>query len=173
MRIAIGCDHLGFPHKASLVGALEDDAHAVLDLGTHGADPVDYPMLARAVATAIGNGFVEIGVLLCGSGTGGSIAANKFKGIRAASCPDAETARRGRQHEDVNLICLDATKLNTETVLGILREWLGPQFSGDERDRRAVAKIGEIEEVARHASHHPQPGESRNVKAAAPRSGAG
>lgn len=166
MRIAIGCDHLGFPHKASMVAALEDDEHAVLDLGTHGTDPVEYPMLARAVATAIGNGFVDIGVLLCGSSTGGSIAANKFKGIRAAACPNAETARSGRQHEDLNLICLDATKLTADTALGIVREWLGAQFSGDDRDRRAIARIGEIEEAARHATHHPPGAESRNVRAA-------
>jgi len=167
MRIAIGCDHVGYPQKASVVAALEQDAHAVLDLGAHGTDPVDYPALARAVATAIGNGFVEIGVLLCASGIGGSIAANKFKGIRAAAPHDADTARRGRQHEDVNLICVDATKTNADAALAIVREWLGAQFSGDNHDRRTIAKIAEIEETSRQAGHQPQGGELRSVKATA------
>jgi len=151
MRIAIGCDHVGFPHKASLVAALEDDEHAVLDLGTHGTDPVDYPALARAVATAIGNGFVQVGVLLCESGTGGAIAANKVKGIRAAATYDAETARRGRQHEDVNLICLDARRMDADGVVSIAREWLNASFSGEDYDVRRLARITELEEAGRPA----------------------
>jgi len=154
MRIAIGCDHVGFPLKASMAGALEDDEHAVLDLGTHGTDPVDYPSLAKAVATTIRNGFVELGVLLCESGIGGSIAANKFKGIRAAACHDGETARHSREHEDVNLLCLDATHVDADTAVAIVRAWLGVQFSGEDHDVRQIAKISEIEDTLPHGAHH-------------------
>jgi ribose 5-phosphate isomerase B len=179
MRVAIGCDHVGFPHKASVVAALEDDEHAVLDLGTHGTDPVDYPALARAVATAIGNGFVDVGILLCESGIGGSIAANKFKGIRAAACHDSETARDGRERADVNMLCLDAGRIDTTAAVAIAREGLSAQFCGEDRDVREIAKITEIEEAARHAAHRqagqaktvrpaPRPAAPRNAPVAAP-----
>lgn len=175
MRIAIGCDHVGFPHKASMVAALEEDEHAVLDLGTHGTDPVDYPVLAKAVATAIGNGFVEVGILLCESGIGGSIAANKFKGIRAAACHDGATARQGREHADVNLLCLDATRVDGDTAVTIAREGLSAQFSGEDHDLRQLAKITEVEEAARRAVHPDHAGQGRGARpaprpAAAPRS---
>ena len=166
MRIAIGCDHVGFPHKASVVAALEEDEHAVLDLGTHGTNPVDYPALAKAVATAIGNGFVEVGILLCESGIGGSIAANKFKGIRAAACHDGATARQGREHADVNLLCLDATQVDADAAVTIAREGLSVQFSGEDHDLRELAKITEIEEAARHAAHPDHAGQGRGARPA-------
>src|SRR5256885_511465 len=106
MRIAIACDHIGFPLKTSIVEALESDDHAVLDLGTHGPNPVDYPPMAKAVATAIGKGFVELGILLCESGTGGAMAGNRLATIRAAACQDPETARQSRESLNVNLLCV-------------------------------------------------------------------
>ena len=97
MRIALGCDHAGFALKGPVVAALEADGHAILDLGTFSEDPVDYPDFARAVGQAVLRGFVEVGVLVCGSGVGASIAANKLRGVRAALCHDLFTARQSRE----------------------------------------------------------------------------
>src|SRR5262245_47803704 len=97
MRIAFGCDDIGFPLKAPLIAALESEGHVVLDLGSFSADPVDYPDFVRGVGQAVLRGFAEAGVLVCVSGVGASIAANKFKSVRAAFCPDVDTARRSRE----------------------------------------------------------------------------
>lgn len=160
MRIALAADHVGFSLKGSLVEALEEDSHAVLDLGTHSADPVDYPAMARAVATAVSKGFVELGILVCETGIGGTIAANKCAGIRAASGDDATAARHGRERLDTNVLCLSGADLDANGALAIAREWLNAKFSGDERDGRVIEKIRELEGTAqaprtarpRHAS---------------------
>src|SRR5713226_5392893 len=100
MRIAIGCDDTGFPLKEYVTAALETAGHDLLDLGTFSTDPVDYPDYARAVGQAVLRGFVDASLLLCASGTGGVIAANKMRGIRAAMCHDADAARRSREEVD-------------------------------------------------------------------------
>lgn len=143
MRIAIACDHIGFPLKASIVEALEGEEHAVLDLGTHGPDPMDYPPMARAVATAIGKGFVDVGVLLCESAIGGAMAGNRLASIRAAACQDTETARESREKLNVNLLCVGAG-VESDGAVAIVREWVKAQFSNDERDVRTIAKITEF-----------------------------
>jgi ribose 5-phosphate isomerase B len=143
MRIAIACDHIGFPLKASIVEALEGEEHAVLDLGTHSPDPVDYPPMARAVATAIGKGFVEVGVLVCESAMGGAMAGNRLATIRAAVCQDPGTARESREKLNVNLLCVDAG-VESDGAVAIVREWVKAQFSNDERDVRTIAKITEF-----------------------------
>ena len=102
MRIAIGCDDIGFPVKTSLIVALESGGHVVLDLGSFSTDPVDYPDYARVVGQAVLRGFAEAGVLVCASGVGASIAANKLRGVRAAFCPDVATARQSREQDDAN-----------------------------------------------------------------------
>jgi ribose 5-phosphate isomerase B len=168
MRMAIGCDHVGFPHKATVMAALEDDEHVVLDLGTHGTDAVDYPTLAKAVATAIGNGFVEGGILLCGSGMGAAVAANKFKHVRAAACPDAVTARQAREDLDANLICLDADQFDADTAAAIAREWASAEFSRTESAVRVVTRITEFEESMRHHDRGTD-GKARASRSAAPR----
>jgi ribose 5-phosphate isomerase B len=145
MRMAIGCDHVGFPHKATVMTGLGADGHAVLDLGTHGTDPVEYPALARAVATAIGNGFVDAGILLCASGMGGAMAANKLKAIRAGDGVDVVAARRAREELDVNLLCLDAAELDADTMAAIAREWAGAAFVRTDAAMRALSRIAEIE----------------------------
>jgi ribose 5-phosphate isomerase B len=147
MRIAIACDHIGFPLKASIVEALEGEEHAVLDLGTHSPDPVDYPPMARAVATAIGKGFVEVGVLVCESAIGGAMAGNRLASIRAAACQDAETARTCREKLNVNLLCVDAG-VESDGAVTVVREWVKAQFSNDERDVRTIAKITEFGKAA-------------------------
>jgi ribose 5-phosphate isomerase B len=143
MRIAIACDHIGFPLKASIVEALEGEEHAVLDLGTHSPDPVDYPPMARAVATAIGKGFVEVGVLVCESAMGGAMAGNRLATIRAAVCQDPGTARESREKLNVNLLCVNAG-VESDGAVAIVREWVKAQFSNDERDLRTIAKITEF-----------------------------
>src|SRR2546430_5277878 len=102
MRIAIACDHIGYAMKASIIEALEGEEHAVLDLGTHSPAPVEYPAMAKAVATTIGKGFVDLGILLCESGIGGAMAGNRLATVRAAACPDPETTRQSRRRLNVN-----------------------------------------------------------------------
>jgi ribose 5-phosphate isomerase B len=150
MRIAIGCDHVGFPLKASIVEALEGEEHAVLDLGTHSSDPVDYPAMTRAVATSLVKGFVDFGVILCETNLGAAIAANKFAGIRAVACGDTESARHSRVRLNANFLCLPGTTLDGEGAVAIVREWLTATFAGDERIAREIAGITEIAEVARN-----------------------
>jgi len=106
MRIAVGCDHVGFPVKALLISAFESDGHVVLDLGSFSTDPVDYPDHARVVGQAVVRGFADAGVLVCVSGSGAAIAANKLRMVRAAFCPDPATARQSREQDDANVLCL-------------------------------------------------------------------
>jgi RpiB/LacA/LacB family sugar-phosphate isomerase len=146
MRIAVACDHAGFPLKEPLIAALEADGQHVLDLGTFSSEPVDYPDFARAVGNAVRNGFVDVGILVCGSGVGAAIAANKLTGIRAALCHDLYTARQSREEDDANVLCLGARVLDAETAVELARQWLAAEFSGDERHVRRLAKIAELEQ---------------------------
>lgn len=145
MRIAIGCDDTGLALKEPLVAALEADGHDVLDLGTFSTDPVDYPDYARAVGQAVLRGFVDASLLLCASGTGGAIAANKMRGIRAASCPDADSARRSRGEVDANVLCLTAGGLEPKTAIEIAQAFIAAQFEAGDPQSRQVAKIGQLE----------------------------
>ena len=145
MRIAIGCDDTGLALKEPLVAALEADGHDVLDLGTFSTDPVDYPDYARAVGQAVLRGFVDASLLLCASGTGGAIAANKMRGIRAATCPDADAARRSRGEVDANVLCLTAAGLEPKTAIEIAQAFIGAQFEAGDPQSRQVAKIGQLE----------------------------
>ena len=146
MRLAFGCDHAGHPLKEPMISALEQDGHHVLDLGTFSSDPVDYPDFARAVGNAVRNGFVDLGILVCGSGVGGAIAANKIRGVRAALCTDLFTARQSRADDDANVLCLGARVLDADTAMEIAREWLATEFSGEERHVRRIQKIAELEQ---------------------------
>ncbi len=145
MRLAFGCDHAGHPLKEPIISALEEDGHHVLDLGTFSSDPVDYPDFARAVGNAVRNGFVDLGILVCGSGVGAAIAANKIRGVRAALCTDLFTARQSRSDDDANVLCLGARVLDADTAMEITREWLATEFSGEERHVRRIQKITELE----------------------------
>jgi ribose 5-phosphate isomerase B len=167
MRIAIGCDHVGFPLKPSVIEALEGEDHAVLDLGTHSADPVPYPAMARAVTNAVAKGFVDLGVVLCESAMGGAMAANKFPGIRAAGCHDSQAARESREHLDANVMCLGVVGMKAEDAAGIVRDWLGAGFGNQEHDVRVLEKIRELEESVRHGGRREAPAD-RTVRSAAP-----
>ena len=145
MRIAIGADHAGFGMKNELVVALRAAGHEVFDLGTHSATAVDFPDSAEAVTSALGEGRAERGLLVCGSGAGVSIAANKVPGIRAAVCHDTYTAHQAVEHDDMNVLCLGARVVGASLAQEITTAFLAARFSGEERHRRRLGKILSIE----------------------------
>mgnify|MGYP001073572197 CR=1 FL=1 len=139
--IAIAADHAGFELKTQLVEELTRAGYAVLDLGTNSTDSVDYPDFANALAAAIGSGKAQRGVLICGTGIGISIAANRHKGIRAALCRDTTDARLAREHNDANVLALGARTTGVETAKDVLKTFLATPFSGGRHARR-VEKLG-------------------------------
>ena len=145
MRIALAADHAGFSLKQELVAKLTQQGHAVLDLGTNSEAAVDYPDSAVAVAGALRDGQAERGIIVCGSGAGVSIAANKFPGIRAAVCHDTYTAHQAVEHDDMNVICLGARVIGGALALDLVNAFLGARFSGEERHQRRLNKILAIE----------------------------
>lgn len=149
MIVAIGCDHAGFPLKERVVRELEAAGHQIVDCGAFDATPSDYPDFARAVATAVVEGRAERGVLVCGSGVGASVAANKVPGARAALCHDTFSARQGVEDDDMNVLCLGARVVGVEAAAEALRAFLGARFSGAERHARRLGKIAKIEADAR------------------------
>ena len=140
MKLAIGSDHAALPLKNRLRDQLRDWGHAVEDLGTHSADSVDYSDFAHAVATAVQGGSVERGVLVCGTGLGMSMAANRHRGVRAALCDNDFSARMARLHNDANVLCMGARVVAPEYALEILRVFLDTPYEGTRHVRR-VAKI--------------------------------
>ena len=134
--VAIGCDHAGPALKATLRAALEAAGHKVLDFGTDGPDSVDYPDFALAVATAVEQGRARFGVLVCGTGIGISIAANRNPGIRCALVHDTTGARLSREHNDANVIALGARVIGPEVALDALRAFLATPFAGGRHERR-------------------------------------
>ncbi len=146
MKVAIAVDHGGFPLKGRLAQLLQDSGHEVVDLGTHSTEPVDYPDYARALGRAILAGQAERGVLICGSGAGAAIAANKLRGIRAALAHDTYTAHQMVEHDDVNVCCLGARVIGDELAAEIVSVFLPARFTGEERHVRRLKKIAVIEE---------------------------
>jgi RpiB/LacA/LacB family sugar-phosphate isomerase len=145
MRIGVACDHAGFPLKAPVAGALAADGHAITDFGTSTTEPVDYPDYARVLGTAVRDGAVDLGILLCGSGAGAAIAANKLRSIRAALCHDLFTARQSREDDDANVLCMGARVIDAPTAVALARAFVGARFSGLPRHARRVAKIAALE----------------------------
>ena len=145
MRIALSADHAGYLLKNELAAKLAQQNHDVIDLGTHSAAPVDYPDSAQAVAAALADGQADRGIIVCGSGAGASIAANKFPGIRAAVCHDTYTAHQAVEHDDMNVLCLGARVVGGALALDLVTAFLGATFSGEERHQRRLDKILEFE----------------------------
>jgi ribose 5-phosphate isomerase B len=145
MRIAVACDHRGFPYKAPVVRALEADGHQVEDLGSHSADASDYPDFAIAVGTAVRDNRADVGVLLCGSGAGVSIAANKLRGVRAVLAHDPFTAAQSREDDDANVICLGTRVVDVDRAIELIRTFAAARFSGAERHVRRLRKVLAIE----------------------------
>ena len=149
MRVAIASDHRGFTYKAPMIRALEADGHTVADLGTHSDAPSDYPDFAHAVGTAVRDGRADIGVLICGSGAGVAIAANKLRGVRAAVCHDLFTARQSREDDDANVICLGARVVDVAFAIRLAMEFVHARFSNAERHRRRLEKVLALERSER------------------------
>ena len=146
MRIAIGADHGGFPLNERVIDELRGAGHDVIDFGTHdGSIPDDYPDYAKQVGEAVQNGSAEIGLLICGSGVGAAVAANKLRGIRAALCGDTYSAHQSREHDDCNMLCLGARVVGVELALDIVRSFVAARFTGEERHRRRLAKVKAME----------------------------
>ncbi|HSM01409.1 MAG TPA: ribose 5-phosphate isomerase B [Acidimicrobiia bacterium] len=145
MRIAIAADHAGYELKEHLAKVVAGAGHAVTDLGTHSTDPVDYPDYAAAVAKAVLTGRVERGIVVCGSGAGAAVAANKVKGIRAAVAHDTYTAHQCVEHDDVNVLALGSRVIGPNLAEELALAFLDARFSGAERHARRVAKIAELE----------------------------
>jgi RpiB/LacA/LacB family sugar-phosphate isomerase len=145
MIIALGADHGGFHLKKMLGEYLSNIGHTVNDLGTHSEDAVDYPDYARAVAQAIREKKAERGILICGSGVGAGVAANKFPGIRAAVCHDTFSAHQGVEDDNMNVLCLGARVVGPELAKDIVRTFLSASFSGAERHVRRLGKVAAIE----------------------------
>ena len=143
MRIAMGSDHAGYFAKESLKRLLKKD-HEIIDMGTSSEEPVDYPDYAAKVAEAVAKGQADRGILICGTGVGMCISANKVHGIRAALCHDEETAKLSRQHNDANVLCMGARVTATRKMEIIMHIWLNTQFEG-ERHKARVEKMMALE----------------------------
>ncbi|NIO72719.1 MAG: ribose 5-phosphate isomerase B [Anaerolineae bacterium] len=146
MRIAIGVDHGGFPLKGPIVDYLTTAGHEVLDLGAYNIDPGDdYPDYAKAVGEAVLQGEAERGIIVCGSGVGACVAANKLPGIRAGLCHDTYSAHQAVEHDNINVLCLGARVIGVALALELVQAFVSATFSGEERHRRRLAKVAEME----------------------------
>jgi ribose 5-phosphate isomerase B len=145
MKIAVACDHAGFPLKAMVMKVVEQEGHAVLDLGTDSTESVDYPDYAEKLGRALQKGQVERGILICGSGVGAAVAATKLKGIRAGLCHDTYSAHQSVEHDDVNVLSLGARVIGVEVAREIVQAFLRAEFSGEERHQRRLDKVKELE----------------------------
>jgi ribose 5-phosphate isomerase B len=145
MIIAIGADHAGFGLKQWLADELRKAGYEMLDLGAHDSAPSDYPDIARAVGNAVVEGKAAKGIVVCGSGVGAGIAANKIKGVRAGVCHDTYSARQGVEHDRMNVLCIGSRVIGSALACEISLEFLKAEFSGDERHVRRVNKILDIE----------------------------
>lgn len=146
MRIAIACDHGGFPLKAEVIELVECGGHQVLDLGTFDTTPVDYPDYAEKAGHALQKGEADRAIVMCGSGVGAAVAANKMKGVYAALCHDTYSAHQGVEHDNVNMLCLGARVIGPELAKEVVTAFLGAKFSSSERFIRRFAKVKAIEE---------------------------
>jgi RpiB/LacA/LacB family sugar-phosphate isomerase len=143
--VAVAADHAGFALKEAISADLRREGFQVLDLGTHTTEPVDYPDYARAIGRTIQKGEAARGILVCGSGVGACVAANKMKGVRAGLCHDTYSARQGVEHDDMNVLCLGARVIGPELARELVSAFLSARFSGEERHVRRLAKVREIE----------------------------
>ncbi len=145
MKLAIGSDHAGFPMKGPVVQILKSWGHSVKDCGSFTPEPVDFPDIAAAVCDEVKSGRAQRGIMVCGTGVGASIAANKVNGIRAALCHDVYSAHQCVEHDDVNVLCMGAWIIGIKVAEEILNAYLNAEFSTSEEFRRRVRKLGEME----------------------------
>jgi ribose 5-phosphate isomerase B len=150
MKIAVGCDHAGFPLKQIVLDAVRASGHEPIDMGTHSTESVDFPDFTEKVGRAIQSGEAERGIIVCGSGIGACIAANKMKGVYASICHDTYSAAQGVMHDDMNVLCLGGRVIGPELVKALVPAFLNAEYQGDkeggERLARRVGKIHKLED---------------------------
>jgi RpiB/LacA/LacB family sugar-phosphate isomerase len=146
MKVAIGSDHAGFGLKEDLKKYLTELGHEVVDVGTHDTTPADYPDYAAAVGHALGAKKAERGIVVCGSGVGASVAANKVKGVRAGLCHDTYSAHQGVEHDDMNVLVMGSRVIGPELAHELVRSFVAAKYTGEERHARRLAKIAALEE---------------------------
>ncbi len=144
-RVALAADHAGFSLKEKIAAHVRNSGFEVVDLGTHSDEPVDYPDFAQAIGEALQERNVDRGILICGSGVGACVAANKMRGVRAGLCHDTYSAHQGVEHDDINVLCLGARVIGEELARELVSEFLAARFTGEERHVRRLAKIKEME----------------------------
>jgi ribose 5-phosphate isomerase B len=145
MRVALGCDHAGFPLKSVVADLIESTGATVVDFGTDSTESVDYPDYAAAVARAVADGRAERGILLCGSGVGACVTANKVPGVRACVCHDTYSAGQGVEHDDMNVLCLGGRIIGPAVIGDLVRAFLSAKFSRESRHVRRLQKVLLIE----------------------------
>ncbi|MDY7231385.1 ribose 5-phosphate isomerase B [Hyalangium rubrum] len=145
MRVALGADHAGFELKEQLRGVVEALGHSVVDKGTHGPQPVDYPDFAQAVGEALRRGEADRALLICGSGVGASVAVNKLPGVRGGLCHDTYSAHQGVEHDDMNVLVLGARVVGPALAEELVRAFLSAHFTGEERHVRRLSKVAALE----------------------------
>ena len=147
MKVVVGSDHAGFELKKQVAAFVRDLGHEVIDVGTdNGTDPVDYPDYAESVCKVIMNNEAERGILICGSGVGASVAANKLPGIAAGLCHDTYSAHQGVEHDDINVLVMGARIIGPELARELVKAYLSAQFTNEERHRRRLEKVRALEE---------------------------
>ncbi len=149
MRVAIGSDHAGFELKETLKASLIEEHHEILDVGTHSRDPVDYPDYAEAVGTTLRESRADRGIIVCGSGVGASMAANRVPGVRAGLCHDTYSAHQGVEHDDMNVLVLGGRVVGIELARELTRAFLNARFTGEPRHLRRLAKMTSLENPLR------------------------
>ena len=145
MKVAVACDHAGFPLKDTVLETIRKAGHEVLDLGTNSTASVDYPDFAEKAGRAVQRGEAERAIVICGSGVGAAVAANKMLGVRAGLCHDTYSARQSVEHDDVNVLSLGGRVIGPEVAIEVVRAFLAAQFSGEERHVRRLNKVLAIE----------------------------
>lgn len=145
MKIVLGADHAGFDLKQELIPLVRTLGHEVIDVGTNSKAPVDYPDFSEAVGNAVKEGRAERGILICGSGVGASVAANKIPGVRAGLCHDTYSAHQGVEHDNMNILVMGGRVIGEALAEELVRAFLGAHFSGEDRHRRRLEKIKLIE----------------------------
>jgi RpiB/LacA/LacB family sugar-phosphate isomerase len=147
MRVGLACDHAGFPLKDQIAELIRRSGHDVIDYGTYSDEPVDYPDFAEKLGRAIQRGDADRGVLVCGSGVGAAVAANKLHGVRAGLCHDTYSARQAVEHDNVNVLALGARVIGPALASELVQAFLRAQFSGEERHLRRLAKVVALEKA--------------------------
>lgn len=156
MRIAIGADHRGYALKEALVQALKESGHEVKDFGCHDTTSVDYPDIARDVGESVSQGQAERGILICSNGIGMSISANKVTGVRAALCYDPDNARRAREHNDANVLCLGGESISASKARELVKTFLTTRWDGEKPEgARHASRVAKIKDLEQHPQRVP------------------